>query len=281
MNRAELLQRIQELGVWKRGDQRAPHNREVDAPLRELLRDFGPPRKATHPEYPFWWLQTDKIWEVADGTTFRRRSENKNPPKSELLGRDAQAGFTEPVQKLLQRDAGLRAIVARKLLSAHFPESLHLEIMDRVGLNLDSGGSEDKERRRRDPEFRRRVIRAYDHRCAICGFGLRLGNEDICLEAAHIKWHQAGGPDSEQNGLALCVMHHRMLDRGAFTVDGHHRVAVSADVHGDGQIPRWLVGFHGRPMRPPQSSTHLPAPEFVAWHQKQVFRGPSRTGEGH
>jgi putative restriction endonuclease len=26
---------------------------------------------------------------------------------------------------------------------------------------------------------------------------------NVALEAAHIKWHQAGGPDEESNGLAL------------------------------------------------------------------------------
>lgn len=32
----------------------------VEAQLRDLLRDFGPPpRQTAHPEFPFWRLQGD------------------------------------------------------------------------------------------------------------------------------------------------------------------------------------------------------------------------------
>jgi putative restriction endonuclease len=38
------------------------------------------------------------------------------------------------------------------------------------------------------------------------------------LEAAHIKWFQAGGPDIEANGLAMCSLHHKLFDLGVFTI---------------------------------------------------------------
>jgi putative restriction endonuclease len=31
-------------------------------------------------------------------------------------------------------------------------------------------------------------------------------------------WHQAGGPETEDNGLALGVLHHATFDIGAFAV---------------------------------------------------------------
>jgi predicted restriction endonuclease len=49
----------------------------------------------------------------------------------------------------------------------------------------------------------KRVLIAYDYACAVCGFDVRLGNQVLGLEAAHIQWHQAGGPDQKQNGLTL------------------------------------------------------------------------------
>src|SRR5262245_50527103 len=79
-SRAEVLERFDRLNVWKRGGQRAPHKpllvlyalgqwqrgdradlpfREVDRDLTDLLKEFGPPRQAHHPEYPFWRLQRD------------------------------------------------------------------------------------------------------------------------------------------------------------------------------------------------------------------------------
>ncbi len=51
------------------------------------------------------------------------------------------------------------------------------------------------ERRKREPGFRERVLRAYEHRCCVCGFDLRIGHLPAGLEAAHVQWHHVGGPD--------------------------------------------------------------------------------------
>jgi putative restriction endonuclease len=70
------------------------------------------------------------------------------------------------------------------------------------------------------------------YRCAVCGFDVRLGSVSIALDAAHIRWHQAGGPDLERNGLALCVLHHKTFDLGAFTVNQDGLLLVSDQAHG-------------------------------------------------
>lgn len=67
MNREEVLQKIKNLNIWKKRDQRAPHKpllilyalgqlqakqqmhlpyREVKIPLKELLMEFGPSRSS-------------------------------------------------------------------------------------------------------------------------------------------------------------------------------------------------------------------------------------------
>ena len=46
--------------------------------------------------------------------------------------------------------------------------------------------------RRRDPSFRQRVLVAYEYQCAVCGLDLRICGITIALEAAHVRWHQAG-----------------------------------------------------------------------------------------
>ncbi|HMF08568.1 MAG TPA: hypothetical protein VKJ00_05490, partial [Thermoanaerobaculia bacterium] len=97
--------------------------------------------------------------------------------------------------------------VASRILERHFPESLHPDILNAVGLSLE----ESVTRRKRDPAFRQRVPRAYDYRCAVCGFDVRLGSVSIALDAAHIRWHQAGGPETESNGLASCVLRKRTV----------------------------------------------------------------------
>ncbi len=46
------------------------------------------------------------------------------------------------------------------------------------------------------------------YQSVVCGFNVRIADSLVALEAAHIKWHQAGGPDMEYNGIALCSLHH-------------------------------------------------------------------------
>lgn len=59
----------------------------------------------------------------------------------------------------------------------------------------------------RDSRFSANVLRAYEARCAACGFDKGL------VEAAHIYPAAApGSPDEVWNGLALCANHHRLFD---------------------------------------------------------------------
>ncbi len=129
----------------------------------------------------------------------------------------------------------------------------------------------------RDPAFRERVLRAYERRCAICGFDVRLGTQSLALEAAHIKWHQAGGPDIERNGLALCSLHHKLLDRGAFALSRERRILVSQDVNGGDGLGESLLRYQGEEIRPPQSTEYAAAAEYVEWHEREVFRQPARN----
>ena len=96
------------------------------------------------------------------------------------------------------------------------------------------------------------------------------------VEAAHIKWHQAGGPDVVSNGLCLCVLHHRVFDRGAIGISTAGRLLVSEEVHGSRGLEEWLLRFEGKPLGKPQRTDYNPKPEFVAWHLHEVFRAPAR-----
>jgi putative restriction endonuclease len=87
-----------------------------------------------------------------------------------------------------------------------------------------------------------------DFQCAVCGFNVRVGDLLVALETAHINWRQAGGPDSENYGVALCAMHHKLFDRGAFTITEDMKVQVSEKAHGTSGFDEWLMKFHGEPL---------------------------------
>jgi putative restriction endonuclease len=290
-----ILKSIRTLRIWSQGGQRAPHKpllillavgrivsgrkrlvsfAEIDQPLRDLLADFGPSRRSYSSEYPFVRLANDGIWESKGTSGAATRQSNTDIRRSELFRLDVHAGFTEEVFSALKADPKLVRRVTVELLDGHFPESMHPDILQAVGLDLD--GLSLSRGRQRNPEFRDRVLVAYEHQCAVCGFNVRLGHAPIALEAAHIRWHQADGPDLEENGIALCSLHHKLFDRGAFTLDDGLRVQVSDRAHGTHGFVEWLMEFHDKPIRAPQRTTFYPASEHVSWHMCEVFQGYGR-----
>lgn len=295
LSRDEILQAFGRINVWSRGSERAPHKpllvlyalgqlshggsnsiafRDVAPKLTELLKEFGPSRSSYHPEYPFWRLQNDGVWVVDSAVKLRRRVGQTDVPKQELFRKDVHAHFAEEVADHLKRDPTLIAEIALRLLDAHFPASLHQDILNSVGLDLTL--REDVNRRKRDPGFRVRILTAYEYACAVCGFDVRLGSQVLGLEAAHIQWHQAGGPDEEQNGLALCSLHHKAFDLGAFTIQRDRVLLISEQAYGRQGFEEWLLNFHGRDIRQPQRAAYLPAEPFLAWHEREVFKRPAR-----
>lgn len=286
--------RFGDLTVWKRGDQRAPHKpllvlytlgrlaqgdrwlrfSDIEEDLTKLLKEFGPPRQSHHPEYPFWHLQSDDVWMVPEADALQMRQSASNPPKTELHEKEARGGFPDNIYQTFRDAPELRREIARLLLSSHFPSSLHDDIATAVGLDLEGTASG-----RRDPEFRTRVLQAYQYRCAICGFNLKIAEmgAPIGLEAAHIKWKQARGPDNVSNGIALCALHHKMLDKGALHVTEDLHLLVSEAVHGSEPHLSRLRDRHGDRIHTPQRTTYYPAGEVVTWHVNEVFRGPARA----
>ena len=294
MSPEELKQQIRQITVWKRGEQRAPHKpllllyalgrclndgqrmlpySEVDCELRPLLLEFGPERKSCHTEYPFQRLENDGIWQLTNTDKLEQRASNTDVKKSELLKHNVSGGFTEEAFELLRARPALISELAIEILNQHFPQTFYADLMDAVGLEIQF---EQTLRRRRDPAFRERVLMAYQYRCAVCGYDLRLGTQQVALEAAHIKWHQAGGPDEETNGLALCSMHHKLFDRGAFTVNDSMQFCVSQKANGSTGLSEWLTSFHGLPLKSPQSAGYAPHLDHIAWHRREVFHGPVR-----
>jgi putative restriction endonuclease len=304
----DLRARIAGLSVWKSGGQRAPHKpllllyalarftegqrvfpfSEVEPALRDLLESFGPPRTHHYPQYPFWRLQNDRLWILDQAAGLVQRQSNSDPTLTSLRIVNPVGRFPEDVGRVLQDQPDLVAEIASSLLNAHFPASLHEDVLDAVGLDVTELVASPVARRlprlRRDPAFRTAVLRAYGYRCAVCGFETRVGSALVGVDAAHVKWHQAGGPDKVVNGLALCALHHRLLDRGAFTLaaegTSHFIVEVAESAHGGDGFSQWLLAFHGLPVARPVSPAYCIAEPSIAWHRREVFRGPGRTSEG-
>lgn len=289
-----VLTAFSHLRVWERGGERAPHKpllvllglgrwvggdrgpyryADIEKPLRNLLVEFGPPRRRHHPEYPFWYLKNDGVWAVTPDTGYPPRKGHSSPSAMQLKGANAVGQFSLSVRKGLDQDANLIGAVTRTLLDAHFPPSVHEDVLAAIGLDIDLP---QRARRPRDRAFREAVLVAYGYACAVCRVGVRLGDALVGVEAAHIRWHAGGGPDEVTNGLCLCSLHHKLFDRGALTLspDGA-QVWVSERANGK-NVERALGRYHGRKVAGPGRAEAAPSPEHVAWHHKEVFQGEPR-----
>nr|MBF0221037.1 HNH endonuclease [Desulfobulbaceae bacterium] len=288
-----LIDKFNTLAIWERNGERAPHKPllilfalgeflrtphrsipylEVDKKLRELLEEFGPNRVNYHPEYPFWRLQKDGIWEVhgADKIVLTSSGDAR---KGDLIKGDITGSLSEEIRKELTRNPKLFPQIVQNILNAHFPATIHEDILQSIGIDLSLNV---QVKLKRGYDFRSKILQAYEYRCSVCGFDVRLGHTPIALEAAHIKWHQAGGPDEEINGLALCALHHKLFDRGAFSLSENLEILVSDKANGAQGFKEWLLDYHGRKIYFPQRQTFYPKSEFTKWHSAEVFKGYSR-----
>lgn len=290
----DVLAQVRDLRPWRSGEQRAPHKplllllalgrmqaggerlmsfEEVTDPLRGLLDQFGPPRRRQHPEYPFWRLRLDgALWEI-DGEHLVETTQAGDPTLASLRRQGVFGGLTSEVATLLMADDTLLERVVAVLLNSHFPPSLHEDICAAVGLQVRWLITDPA---RRDPEFRIEVLRAYEYRCAMCGYDGRLDTVPVGLDAAHVQWWAYGGPDDLANGLALCVLHHRAFDRGVLGISPDHRVLVSRRFNGGVRARALVIDLAGRPLHTPQRGLPLPAATYLRWHDAEVFSGDPR-----
>lgn len=297
------LDRVAGLRQWTRGGARAPHKpllllyvlgrfraddeddgrglrySAVEGDLQRLLAEYGPPNRTT-PAYPFHYLASDGVWEV-------RTDHGPGSPGSgvrDLRASGATGRLAPDLRAALRRDPTLLARITQVLLDLHFPPSLHGELREAVGLDLEPAevaeaavASLAAARGQRDRRMRERVLTAYEYRCAFCGYDGRIGAVAVGLEAAHVRWWAFGGPDDVENGLCLCSLHHKLFDKGVLGVGDGHRVLVSQRFVGHSDAAREQVtALAGRPLLGPQPGADRVAAGHRAWHVRQVFHGEPR-----
>lgn len=289
MDIKQLKQKITDITIWKKGDQRAPHKPllllyvlsqykqgherlfnygvEIEAPLRELLMRFGPQRADYYPNMPFWRLQGDGFWQLINTENcINPDKPSKEPTSKELASCQVYGGFDEQTYQYLKKHPLVIDQLAEQILSQHFPESVQNNLINRLDFSLTDFN------RQRDPKFRQLVLRAYNYQCAICGFDLRHDSVSIGIEAAHVKWKQHGGPCIVNNGLALCSLHHSAFDMGAIGLDSSLKIKVSSGVNGHQMVEKLFWDFEGKDILLPRVKEDYLHDRFIEWHLREVFR---------
>jgi putative restriction endonuclease len=116
----------------------------------------------------------------------------------------------------------------------------------------------------REASFRRRVLTAYGSACAMCGMQLKL------VEAAHIiPVFDPQSTDETTNGICLCVLHHKAMDRSLLGIAQDYRILVNdsefnrlgnENLGGGTQLVRDGIGIM---IRLPAEETLRPDPAYL------------------
>ena len=118
----------------------------------------------------------------------------------------------------------------------------------------------------RDSEFREAVRDAYSRTCAVCGNRRETKEGQLEIEAAHIKPVSEGGPDSVQNGVALCRLHHWAFENGWITFSNGYEVLVRdwESVPGYEEFSE----YEGDSIRLPDKEQQQPGQRYLKYHRQ-------------
>lgn len=114
--------------------------------------------------------------------------------------------------------------------------------------------------------FRVSITEAYSGACSM------TGEQSLpALEASHIRPFGEGGPNEVRNGLLLRADLHRLFDKGYLTVSPEARIEVSGRLKAHYHNGKSYYPLHGTELRLPKKVSDRPAPEFLEWHNENVF----------
>ncbi|WP_446212903.1 phosphorothioated DNA-binding restriction endonuclease [Micromonospora sp. IBSANI012] len=290
--RQEVLDRLASLRLHQRHGRRAPHKpllvllalgrlsdtgsselpwSEAEARLSKLIAEFAPASRTPDVQraaYPFTRLRSDGVWTLDHDVPM----DSVGP----LTAHDVVGRLAGPIEVALRHDPDLLRAAARALVESHFPPTIAPDVLTAAGLDPDEilhvPGAAPAAVRRRDATWRLAVLQAWDRQCAFCGYDGQLLSASVGVEAAHVRWWAFDGPDTLDNGLALCVLHHKLFDFGALALDSDLRIHVSTAFTARTNVGRTVYDLHGRMLRP-RPGTPVPAADHVSWHRREVFKG--------
>lgn len=124
----------------------------------------------------------------------------------------------------------------------------------------------------RDQGFRRAIVGAYDHRCALCGVRILTAEGHSVIVAGHIIPWRISHDDDPRNGLALCHLCHWTFDEGLVALSPQYRIITSPQLMSGENVPGHLITLDGRGFIGPTEDVLWPFIPNLKWHRENVFR---------
>lgn len=230
----------------------------IHYPLFRLSND-------TSSKYPFWEISPKTIPVSSSGDITISDARNLN----------FKAGFSKDLYEYFKAHPSEVLSLIDYLLQENFPETLHEAIL--TLLNLPQGIEANSETtqifsKKRDPEFRQKIMALYDNKCAFCDLKIYLNNSVLPLEAAHIKWKAYNGPCTPENGICLCPTHHYAFDKGLWSLTEDLNIVLSEGLLQNESTKKTLLDFSGKSIRPNILDRRFePHRDFLLWHKQNIL----------
>ena len=276
----------------------------ITANLIELTPDLGelftlywarvmPPDQRGKLALPFFHLKSDGFWHLVPRPdkeailAASRQIRSTNQLRETVLGARLDEELYEFLRAKENRDL-LRAM----LIETYFAPELQPALVEQGTINLASFRYSQKlleqARKRqvkespldgdayqsaiRDQGFRRAVVTAYDHRCALCGIRMLTPDGHTAVDAAHIIPWSISHNDDPCNGMAFCRLCHWTFDEGLLSVSSRYVVITSPQLATGHNVPGHLVTLDSRVIIGPNEKLYWPDLDALSWHRQNVFR---------
>lgn len=239
--------------------------------------------------FPFSRLDRESFWELVPqpGKTISSAKINNTSSVTYLRSYALGARFDDALFRIMQQDDG-RGALREVLLQAHFSPDAAALLREQSAINreaFDYGRllqekshlpmvkeiveAQNFRPLARDQGFRRIVVTAYDHRCALCGVRIITPEQHTVVDAAHIVPWSISQNDDIRNGMALCKLCHWAFDKGMLGVSENYDVITSRHISADPNAPGFLLTLTGRGIIPPSDRDLWPAQQYLAQHRKE------------
>lgn len=124
------------LGRYARRQPRMVSYKDIEKELVILLTKYGPVRSAYHPEFPFWHLQNDGIWELVNVENLQAMKGHSQPGRRQLIDQNVIGGLTKEIYLAIHQNPGLLRDLVQVLVDEFIPKQYAESVLRDVGLDL-------------------------------------------------------------------------------------------------------------------------------------------------
>lgn len=276
---------------------------EIETNLIEITPDLGelfaqycstvlPFDRPGNLALPFFHLQSDDFWHLLprQGKEQALGSASQIRSLSRLRETAFGARLDEALYEILHVQES-RDLLRSVLIETYFAPEIRGSLIERGAVNreaflyskelLDLKGPQPVEETvaeevyrpaARHQGFRRAVVTAYVHRCALCGIRVQTLDGHTVVAAAHIVPWSASYDDRPANGMALCRTCHWTFDEGLLRVSSTYEILASDQLRVFSNLPGYLTNLEGRGIVRPIEEAYWPDPASLKWHRDHIFR---------